>query len=229
MAVTGNRIDVQTYLEIDRDEIGRRIGYARDAELSPRIASLVDDYLARAKYLIDPVYTYAIRDIREVDHPVVAIDGDVELESQVISQVMERCTGVALFALTIGSQLEETTTRLGEEGLITDAFVLDAIGSSYTEKAADFVQGIIGELAQLKGMAISRRFSPGYCDWHISQQRIIFETLGPGSDISLSDDYLMSPEKSVSAIIGIGTAESGVSTYTPCSTCEKHHCLWRRP
>ena len=136
---------------------------------------------------------------------------------------------MAIFALTIGGRLEELTAQLGNDGLIVDAFILDAIGSATTEKSADFVHGIIGELAHLQNLAVSRRFSPGYCDWDISQQEIIFKALNgnlPG--IELSNDYVMTPEKSVSGIIGIGPRDSEVSSYNPCSTCDKFTCLWRR-
>ena len=229
MAITGNRIDVDSYLEIKRESISNRIGYTSDAELSPRIASLIDEYIGHAKSLIEPSYTYTILDIQQINGSTIFIDDSITLESNIISQVLEPCTKVAVFALTIGDRLEEMTAKLGDRGLIVEAFILDAIGSSTTEKAAEFVHGIIGELADLRDLTVSRRFSPGYCDWDISQQEAIFRALnGASPGIELSDDYLMTPEKSVSGIIGIGPKDSEVNTYNPCSTCSKFTCLWRR-
>ena len=228
MTVIGNRINVESYFEITREKIGKRIGYATDAELSPRIASLVDEYIEKAKSLIEPSYTYTILDVRQVEKPTVFIEKSIMLESYVISEVLQHCTKAAIFALTIGSRLEDMTAQLSDKGLIVEAFILDSIGSSYTEKAADFVHGIIGELAHIKGLAISRRFSPGNCDWHVSQQKVIFDVLASNSDIKLKDEYLMTPEKSVSGIIGIGPQDGEVTSCNPCRICDKFTCLWRR-
>ena len=229
MAITGNRISVDDYLEITRENICNRIGYITDTELSPRIAALMDEYLDKAKSLVEPSYTYSIFDIRQVKESIVLIDDSIIFESHVISQVLKPCTKVAIFTLTIGDRLEKMIAQLGDKGLIMESFILDAIASSLTEKAADFVHGIIGELAQLRGLSISRRFSPGHCDWDISQQKLIFKALkGISAGIQLSDDYLMKPEKSVSGIIGIGPHDSEVASCNPCKTCDKLTCTWRR-
>ncbi len=229
MAVTGNPINVDSYFEITRDQIGNRIGYAVDAELSPRIASTIDEYIQKVKSLIEPSYTYVIKSVHHIEESKVFINESTVLESNVISQILQRCNKVAVFALTIGNRLEDMTAQLGEQGLIVEAFILDSIGSSYTERAADFVHGIVGEMAHLQNLSVSRRFSPGYCDWPISQQKDIFEMLGDNlPDITLSADYMMNPEKSVSGIIGIGPHDSEVASCNPCSSCTKQTCLWRR-
>ncbi|MFO8009194.1 MAG: vitamin B12 dependent-methionine synthase activation domain-containing protein [Dehalococcoidia bacterium] len=229
MEIAGNPIDIEAYLGVTKDEIYTRIGYSPDVEPSARVASIVDEYITTAKQLIEPSYAYNIIDIKSVDPPRISVNSSIAFQSSVISHVLTRCTSVAVFALTIGGGLEEMAARLGEKELILEAFVLDIIGSTMTEKAADFVQGIIGEMANIRGMAISKRYSPGYCDWDIKQQELVFQALeGNNPGIKLSEDCLMTPEKSVSGIIGIGPSERGIATFNPCRTCAKKTCLWRR-
>lgn len=229
METTEKHIDLNLYLEISKENICKRIGYTADAQISSRIESLIDEYMGKARNLIEPVYTYRVRDIEKIKGTVVVIDSSTMLESQVISQVLDPCNQVAVFALTIGNQLENMTAQLGEQGLILEAFILDSIGSSFTEKTAEFVNGIISEMASLHNQSVSRRFSPGYCDWHISQQKVLFEIFdGNLPGIILSDDFMMTPEKSITGIIGIGPSESEVASFNPCAVCTKHSCLWRR-
>ena len=113
--------------------------------------------------------------------------------------------------------------------LVALAILVDAIGSSFAEGLADSVQDRIREVAYAHGLGISRRFCPGYCDWDISQQRMVFRAMnGEQSSVVLTDNCLMVPEKSMSGIIGIGSRNNGVEAYSPCITCDKRSCPGRR-
>ena len=132
-----------------------------------------------------------------------------------------------MFLVTIGDPLEEAACRLAEDGCILQATVLDAIGSSAAEKVADFVCHKIGKMVNDQGLCISQRFSPGYCDWDIGQQRMIFRAMnGDSAGVRLTEGCLMLPRKSLSGIIGIGPRE--VENYNPCLACDKYDCVGRR-
>jgi len=194
-----------------------------------RISSLIDEYIENANHLIEPSYSYVIGDIELVHDSTVVIEGSIIFESQVIARLLEQCHKVAVFLVTIGKHLEETSCRLADDGLILQASVLDAIGSDATEKVADFVQDSIREMAGAQGFVTSRRFSPGYCDWDIGQQRAVFQAVdGDVVGIRLTKRCLMIPRKSISGIIGIGPSNSNVENYNPCKTCNKYDCVGRR-
>jgi len=216
-------------IDVDIKKVLENIGYATDYQPSVRIMSLVNEYIDNAHNFIAPSYSYVIRDVKSVEGSSVVIDGPITLQSEVIASVLAQCEQVAIFALTIGSHLEELVAHLAESGVIVQAAVLDAIGSGAVEKVADFVQERVARAARIKGLYISRRYSPGYCDWDVSQQRMIFQAMnGDFAGIRLTDDCLMLPQKSISGVIGIGPCDD-VETYNPCLTCEKHgNCQWRR-
>ena len=205
------------------------IGYDTNCRLSTRIASLIDEYVENAYYLIEPSYSCVIRDINLVQDSHVVIEGEIVFESKVIAPLLEQCEKAAVFLVTIGEHLEEMAHRLAEDGLIVQATVLDAIGSVAAEGVADYVQDKIKETANNQGLVISQRFSPGYCDWDISQQRTVFWAVsGDSMGIHLTDGYLMIPRKSISGVIGIGPRSGNVENYNPCRTCDKHDCQGRR-
>lgn len=213
--------------DVDRERVFRDIGYAANSEPSARMVTLVSEYVENAYSVIAPAYSYVIRDVKSVQGSRAYIEGDVAFESEVIARLLARAEEAAIFTLTIGGYLEETVAQLAGDGLILQAAVLDAVGSGTAEKLADFVQAQIAEVAQAEGLAISRRFSPGYCDWNVSQQKIVFQAMGSDSaGVRLTDGCLMIPRKSISGIIGIG--QPGIESYNPCVLCEKQDCLGRR-
>ncbi|MFC1861070.1 vitamin B12 dependent-methionine synthase activation domain-containing protein, partial [Chloroflexota bacterium] len=112
-------------------------------------------------------------------------------------------------------------------GLVLQSAVLDSIGSNAVEKLADSVESQISEVANNQGFTITRRISPGYCDWNVNQQKMLFQAMkGDNAGVRLTDGFLMIPRKSISGIIGIGPSE--IEKYTPCYTCDKYDCVGRR-
>ena len=219
----------QAIVEIDENKVLRDIGYNTNREPPARMRALVREYAQNAGQLINPLYSYAIRDIELVVGSSVVIEGGVTFESEVISGLLTRCERVAVFALTIDGYLEEKVRQLTDEGFAVQARVLDAIGSDAAERVAEHVQDMIARSAAAMGLTTSRRFSPGYCDWDVSQQQMLFHTMnGNSAFVELTEECLMVPRKSISGIVGIGTTEGGVKSYNPCRSCRRGSCPGRR-
>ena len=220
-------IKKQQEMNVDKQQVLNSIGYDDDYEPSARIKSLVDDYIENYPDLIESSFVYAIKDIESVRSNYVDIGDSIELQSYVIARLLEQCEKVGVFVLTIGNHLEEMVAYLAENGLVLQATVLDAIGSGAAEQLAVFVEDRIKNVASYLGLSISRRFSPGYCDWSVEQQEMIFHALNNNSaGVRLTEEYLMLPRKSISGIIGIGKKE--IEDYNPCKTCLKKDCPGRR-
>ena len=220
---------ISDQIDIDKQEILSNIGYSDEYQPSARIDSLVNDYIENYHDLIASSYSYNIRNVESGTGARVNIGDSITLESKVIARLLERCDKVAVFALTIGNHLEEMVAYLAENGLVLQATVLDAIGSGATEKLADHIDDRIRRMAKIEGLVTSRRFSPGYCDWEVSQQKKVFKALnGDTAGIGLTKSLLMIPRKSISGIIGIGSANHKIENYNPCHTCKKKECPGRR-
>ena len=225
MVITDELIDI----EIDRNQVCRHLGYDADYQLPVRISSLIDEYIENAHYLIDPSYVHVIKDIEWARGSIAFVEDSTIFKSKVIAKLLEQCHMVAVFLVTIGKYLEETAHQLAADKLMLQATVLDAIGSDAVERVADSVQERIRMAANALGLVISRRFSPGYCDWDIGQQRMLFSALrGDTLGIHLTSECLMIPQKSISGIIGIGPPDSNVENYNHCNFCRKYDCLGRR-
>ncbi len=212
----------------EKQDVLNRIGYSDTDTVSARIDSLVDDYLDNYHEFIAPSFTYVHQSIKAVGGNIIQV-GTVALKSTLLARLLERCEQVAVFALTIGGYLEELVAYLSENGLVLQATVLDAVGSGAAEILASGIEADIRRIVARRGRVISRRFSPGYCDWDITQQSKLFQLLdGEEIDITLTESGLMVPRKSISGVIGIGLPGRGITEYNPCVSCQKKDCPGRR-
>ena len=86
----------------------------------------------------------------------------------------------------------------------------------------------VNALLPADGLYLRPRFSPGYGDLPLDFQRTLLGVLDSQrkAGISLSESLLMVPQKSVSAIVGLG--ESGCTAPdSGCDICEKKDCEFR--
>jgi len=222
-------VAITNEIDIDSQQVLRSIGCGADCIPSARIETLINEYVDNVSHLIEPSYSYVVKDVEWVQGSIAFIEDSIIFKSQIIARLLERCEKVAVFALTIGNRLEEMVGQLVEDRLVLQATVLDAIGSTAAEKVSDFVQDRMSEVASTNGLCTSQRFSPGYCDWDIGQQRMLFWALsGNTAGVRLTGRCLMVPQKSISGIIGIGPGDGNIENYNPCKTCKKLDCPGRR-
>ena len=198
----------KTTVSIDKDEVYRALGYSGHAP-SAFISSLIDSQIAGAYKFIKPAYTYALKAIEGIKDREVFVDGYSALVSQTISYVVSDCRYVTIFLATIGNDLGGETSRLMRKGEMLPAITLDAIGTEAVEKTAGKLQDAVGEIARTMGCQATLRYSPGYCDWDITQQKVLFRAIDSVSlGVKLTKSCMMVPEKSISGIIGIGKFEA---------------------
>ncbi len=141
-------------------------------------------------------------------------DGDMldlgfgTVQSGDLAKCLDGCEYIVLFAATLGIELDRLIARYGK----TEPSVsvcLQAIGAERIEALCDaFCSQLRADAAQ-KGYTIRPRFSAGYGDLSLDHQRQIFSCLGCSKSIglTLNDSLLMSPSKSVTAIVGIKKTE----------------------
>ncbi len=213
---------------VEKQEVLNRIGYGDADNISARIDSLVDDYIDNYhEFIVESSYC-VYKDIGDISGNHVSIDS-ITFKSGVLTRLLGECEYTAVFVLTIGSYLEELVTYLSTKGMVLQATVLDAVGSGAVEILAGEIEAEIRREAAANGLVVSRRFSPGYCDWDISQQRGFFRLLdGHTASVALTENMLMMPRKSISGIIGIGLPGRDVEKYNPCLICQKKDCPGRR-
>ena len=85
------------------------------------------------------------------------------------------------------------------------ASFLNAIGAAAVENVCDQLNEELCRIAAEEGKSLRPRYSAGYGDFSLENQRGIFDLLSPAKQIGLTlkDNLIMVPEKSVTAVIGL--------------------------
>lgn len=151
-----------------------------------------------------------------------------------VGDIFGRADGLSLFVVTLGERVSrEIEERFRAKDLALGA-MLDAAASVAADKLAEIAESRFLEALLRTGRATPSTcvlcYSPGYCGWHVSGQKRLFEILHPEQiGVTLRDSFLMQPLKSVSGVLIAGPKEihSFEMSYPFCSECETQGCRAR--
>lgn len=159
--------------------------------------------------------------------------GCFQTKSLALSKNLKGCQAVVLFAATLGVQTDILIRRYSRLEM-SRAVVLQAAAAAMLEDYCDQVNEEIRQEYEKKGLSLRPRFSPGYGDFPLECQPALLGALEAGKrvGITLTDSLLMSPSKSVTAVIGVSPAEGGATeglcVGKGCGFCGKRDCAYRR-
>lgn len=157
-----------------------------------------------------------------VDDAGVTLDTGVRFTSRDLARHLKGCDKALLLAATLGSRVDVAIRRLAL-GSVAEGAAAQAVAAALIESYCDSVQA----QADTDGLAQRPRFSPGYGDWNLEEQRLLFPVLDCAKRIglTLTDGLMMAPSKSVTAIIGL--SEDVACVWNKCMTCGNVNCPYR--
>jgi hypothetical protein len=148
-----------------------------------------------------------------------------------LNAIFKKADSLLLFALSIGEKVTEKIDELFRKNEFALGSMLDSVASVGTDKGADSIEewffDLLSKKEKITPSTAILRFSPGYCGWHMSGQKKLFEFLRPENiGIILLDSYLMKPLKSISGLIVAGNKEIFIfdDSYPFCNECKTHSC-----
>ena len=154
--------------------------------------------------------------------------GFAQTESSSLSRNLEGCDRIVVFGATIGLAPDRLIARYGHISP-AKALMFQAAGTERIEALCDIFCDKLCREAAARGLSLRPRFSPGYGDLPLELQKDIFRVLDCSRMIglSLNESLLMSPSKSVTAIVGLGPSAPGIHR-RDCRQCQKTDCTYRR-
>ena len=208
--------------EVDKSQVLRYAGMA-GSSVPENINELIDKCMPKMLEVVNLKACY-------LDVPVMISENTVSfecmsIESKNLSVLLKGCESAILVAATAGIQVDMMIKR----ALVTskaEALILNSVAIAAIEKYMSLLNGFFK--SQYSGYELRPRYSPGYGDVDLSVQKDLLRVLDTNRKIgvSLSESLLMKPEKSVSAIIGIGK-EGCVHIDRDCDICSKKDCEFR--
>jgi hypothetical protein len=212
-------------LSIVPDDIEELLGFEPGMSPAP-FPEIIETGLKQAPEFCMIIGGYQIFENIVIDTKAktIGINNQFFYPGKTIVSKLNKASQAALFLCTAGKGISEYSRMKSAEGDELLAYILDVIGTVVVEKAANRLQDKILEEVSASGFGITDSFSPGYCNWSVSEQQILFSLLPLGwCNITLSETSLMHPVKSISGItgIGIGCEQTGFQ----CDWCGDKNCI----
>lgn len=213
-------------LSLSKDAVIEQIGGKDTTTISRRMTGAIEKVLCELNETASAQAIYTILPVNTVEGNVTLGDQHT-LSSQKLQGVLGLCRKAAVFVTTIGADVD----RLIQQNMQHQpyyGYILDATASLAAEAAAQHLYDHIDQNTK-DDQGLTMRYSPGYCDWPLIEQKKIFDML-PSDHIgvTLTDSACMSPRKSVSGVIGICPIDAAKEHGNACTTCAKINCSFRR-
>ncbi len=214
-------------LDVDRRRIHKVLGYP-EGDLPENTQGMLEDVFKQAPELCNIRGGVRFLDnIVQPDMTILKINGTNLTIGKIVGRQLKGSESVAIFICTIGDGLEKWSKQMMKDADFLSSYIIDAVASATVEAAVHVIQEDIRKECQNRNLRITNRFSPGYCDWHVSDQQYLFSFFPDGfCDIHLKESSLMVPIKSVSGIVGIGHDVEELDY--PCEFCDRWDCVYRR-
>lgn len=150
-----------------------------------------------------------------------------QFDSGKLKNVLAPCRKAILFLTTLGDDIDRLIKHKVAKRL-SYGYILDAAASVAVESGTEaLIEQIEDELDE--NVEITLRYSPGYCDWALREQKKLFNILPHERiGVTLNKSFLMSPRKSISGLAGICRAGSLRFSGNACLDCPNTQCPYRR-
>ncbi len=159
----------------------------------------------KRRSVMEPIYRQMILEANRLARPQAVTHIYKAEEVPQIAAYMQSVEYIDLGVCTIGPEIEARIRELSREKLAS-AMVLDEVGTAMVIELGCRMHQAARSGARTMNMRASPSFRPGIGHWPLKLQEELFHLL-PVEEIgvSLTESLMMSPQKSLSMIVGIGT------------------------
>lgn len=214
---------------ISEREVLRYQGYKETSPLKDNVARILAEEIEEGYRLIQPQALYHQVPVVGIDNRGVKLEGGEMLSLGSLAEDFHGSSDVGIAICTIGQALSERVSELFATQNFAEALMLDSVGSVAVESLADAVNYSLCQQADRLNMRAGTRSSPGYGGWNLEEQRVLFRLCdGAKIGVSLNDQCMMVPRKSISFCLGIGGKLVGDTQRNRCHRCHMKECQYRK-
>ncbi len=214
-----------TLFHIDQKEMMRYAGLSPKVKEFPQ--SAIEEAVQETLALATPKGIWRLLSY-DPKQGIIQGTTPLALQGRAITKHLSTSYSVAVLAVTVGDEIEQASNAHFKEGRYVQGLLLDAAATAATEQLADQVNALIARDATRSGQKTTWRFSPGYGDWPVTQQKDFCHLIGTEEiGLSVTDHSMLFPRKSVSAIIGLSTCTQRPAP-VKCRACGLRTCPFRQ-
>jgi hypothetical protein len=215
-------------LSIDTLQIHAVLGFP-ESPLPEPFNLYLDEAFDFASHLTEIRAIYAIEDQIKLDpsHGSLSAGRKLFQIGKTLCKELRGVEKILFFVCTAGKSISEKSSSLLKGEDPARGYIYDQVGSFIADGAAEKMQCIVRDEMMLHGEKITNRYSPGYCQWDVADQHLLFSIFPDAPcGVKLTQSALMQPIKSVSGLIGIG--ENVSYRNYPCELCQMKDCFYKR-
>jgi hypothetical protein len=217
-------------LAIDPDEVLRFQGYKRGIDVpGPDVRALFEEAHTLARTLMEPRAVLRWTALRGRSADTLRLDDELTFTIPGIERAWGAVTDVAGAIVTIGGALEWRVAALWDARELPLAAMLDSVGSGAVESLAEYVNDLLCQQGIARGVRVTNRISPGYGGWDVAEQPLLFRLVSSEPiGVGLNDHCFMSPEKTITLLVGAGSDARVDHYFNQCARCWMAACAYRR-
>lgn len=188
------------------EKIYQRMGFKKHiTEISAFQQNETDAFIRESSSLVTLQGMSLRLKIIQNDGDKISLSGDLTFNSKKLSAFLRDCREVILMGATCGGAIMEAIRDKSSRNDLTAAVVYDATASEIVDAGLDWIMHYVNQQLRREGKTLlPRRFSAGYADFDLENQKIIYEKLLMEKfGVKINSSFILIPEKSVTAIGGI--------------------------
>jgi len=187
----------------------KRLGYRKGVtEVLRKQKNSIELYIREAASLLDICASFRRITILKKNKVSLVLSNGIRFRSRLLVRLLCPCDEMVCMAATAGQSIMKAIRQAQKKDFVR-AVVYDAVASVAVDESLDWMQAFMRqELRRQGGKLIDKRVSCGYGDLALSNQKIIYRMLQlKRCGITMNKQYMLIPEKSVTAITGIMAAK----------------------
>jgi len=212
-------------IKVSFEELVRKI---RTGTKRPDILATMEQTLQRVNNIWNPGIVYRWlpfgQDENDPGKSIVLGNKPVILDLGHSTRFVHRADQVLVAIYSAGKELEEESQRASDDQELLISYLLDLVGLLVLEKTGEIITKLAEQRAAELGWGVSPFLSPGSVHgWELRDQLKLCSLLPLNEiKITVSDDAVLSPFKSLSCLIGIGEGYEATRVGTTCQVCSKN-------
>lgn len=187
------------------DKIYQSLKYSEETKITQKQKDEINGYINEAKDIIQLKGAVRSLTIESINNDTISFKTEELIKSKNLSHFLTECSQAVLLAATAGQKIGEEIEQSDISNNLVRAAVLDAAASEMVDGALNWIVDFFNHRISREGKKLLKsRFSAGYGDFDLSYQKFVFQALELNKiDVSLTADYILIPEKTVTAVSGV--------------------------
>ena len=215
--------DEKAYIALMGDSFARLLQ-------NPAKLDIFQKALKDIKEAIEPAACWDRFPIRKFLHDRLVLDDGLRIGGGPVISVVGGAEELIVALCTVGQTVDRLIGEAQKRKQLFEALVLSDLAAWAVDMVRQQLCRRLEEEAKEQGLHISAPLSPGESVWSVEDQAVIFSLLDASQiNVSLSTSMVMSPIKSLSLILGVGSQPLGVEGASNCNFCTiKERCAYQR-